>query len=165
MNDEWRTIPGFCGRYMINKEGDVVSVLSRFGDRETPRLMKRTRRGDRVYVDLLVDRNTRRTRSVMKLMAVTWIREPAKGEYVYPLNGDPSDTRLENIGISSRADIYKIAILKVDLEGNVIERYDSIEDAADGEYVSIPTIRYHLYGMAKKPFMGRYRFVREDGAV
>jgi hypothetical protein len=72
---------------------------------------------------------------------------------------------LENVGIRLIHDEQKVAVLKVDSDGNVVKRYESILAAAEGEYVSLPCIRYHLYGGAKSLFEGKYRLVREDGAV
>lgn len=162
MNDEWRTIPGYGGRYMINKSGDVVSVMGKRGTRSCPMRLRRYNDRGTVVVSLLVG-GERKQRSVMRLMVTAWIRELGNNEIAYPINGDGTDTRLENIGIRRRGFMAKHPVLKVDSEGNVVARYDSIGEAADAEYVSIACIRYHLYGQAQKPFEGEYRFVREDG--
>ncbi len=167
MNDEWRAIPGFGSRYMINKDGDVVSMLNRHGKRRAPKLMrKRVGKDGTARVNLLInDNNERRCCRVMRLMAIAWIRELVDDEHAYPINGDRSDTRLENVGIRRASEAQMVPVLKVDLDGAVVKRYESILAAAAGEYVSVACIRYHLYGRAKNPFMGEYRFVREDGAV
>ena len=162
---EWRTIPGYGGRYMINRVGDVVSVLGRFGGRTTPKLLKKHIRSKSVCVYLMADGDKPRQRCVMRLMMAAWDCELSKSEVAYPIDGDYANTSLENIGVRKRSEDMTLPILKVDLDGNVVARYQNIEDAAEQEFVSEGCIRYHLHGMARKPFLGAYHLVRERDAV
>ena len=55
-------------------------------------------------------------------------------------------------GINKKVRRKRIPVEKVDRDGNVIERYDSIKEAADKNYLSRICVMYRCQNKIKKPF-------------
>ena len=138
---EWRSIPDFRW-YEVNEVGEVRSwrMYGR-GNKpaEEPHLMKTKIRFGKPSV-ILVDKDGKRTcRTVDGLMR---------------LAGFP-------IG-PTHYECLRRPIVKLDMDGNLVEQYPSLRDCARAHYIAESTLHWYLKGKNKKPFDRMYTFRYAD---
>lgn len=157
--DEWKDIPGYKGRYQINRKGDVRSLVSPRGPRKIPKLKNYTLNCRHTWTVKLTDDTGRQAqRSVASLMAEVWLGGVPKGMVAVHLNGDTADHRLENIGIRYRNVTNRRAVVKLDRDGRQVAWYPSTVVAAQENYVSASTVQFYCQGRNKGLFEGEYIF-------
>lgn len=121
MEEVWRDIPGYEGRYQASTLGRIRSV-----DRViTAKSSRRSKSHARHYKGMILSPGRVRTghmyvvlgnksngTPVHQLVAKTFLGNPPDGMEVLHANGDPADNRLENLRYGTRTenilDVYKV---------------------------------------------------------
>ena len=92
MNIVWFDLVGYEGRYKINKNGDILSVLN-----NKQKILKPTIDSNGyMYLNLRNNGKTKLWR-VHRLLAIMFIEKKENHEIVNHINGIKSDNRLENL--------------------------------------------------------------------
>lgn len=93
MSERWRPVNGYEGHYEVSDTGLVRSVWTPVPRLLRPRYSTLLRRNT-VTLSL---RSRRKTRTVARLVAETFLAAPAKGQRLRHRNGDLRDDRAENL--------------------------------------------------------------------
>lgn len=115
MNEQWKDIPGYEGRYQVSDLGRVrsldhyVRLVTRQAG-ETRRLapgkiLRPGRSGPFGHVTVALGKGN--SRPVHSLVALAFIGPRPDGHDVAHLNGDGGDNRLENLAYATRSDNNK----------------------------------------------------------
>ncbi len=134
----WKYInlDGFNKLYRVTTLGNVYSVKSK------KQLIQRIRNGYKTVYLYNGTTKQSKTIAVSRLVALTFIENPQNKKIVNHKNGDKFDNRIENLEWSTQQENIKHAldtklctpstrkVIKLDLAGNQIQIYDSINDAA-----------------------------------
>lgn len=119
MEEIWKDIPGYEGKYQVSNMGRVKSLSriirgrNQFGSFEwrSPELYLRPGRTDKYGHLSVVLNNPRKTRLVHQLVMLAFVGEPPEGMYVLHSNGNPSDNRLSNLRYDTQSenvlDVYR----------------------------------------------------------
>lgn len=168
MIEDWRDIPGYGGAYQISPRGEVRSWRWR-GNRfaKEPRLLAQyKRKANRPtprpirFVKLTTPDGKSKDWPVLRLMVLTWYGGCPEGKVPYHKNGVLADNSLNNIGFITRRELGKktgakakrVAVKKVDPEGEVVEIYPSARAAAKANHMSYQTVLDRCHGKVKNPF-------------
>lgn len=157
----WRNIPGYNGKYRVNKNGNVQRVFKSGLVRDmTPYRKKSSNFRNRLFVKLTVNGKSKDV-AILKIMAETWYRNKDKSLVPYHKNGILSDNHMKNIGFISKKELGKITgymagsrrcVLKVNKDGNEVEVYRSAREAAKQNNMSYQTVLDRCHGKVKNPF-------------
>lgn len=132
----WLTIRAF-DRYEVNPLGEVRRTLNG--------KIKRPHDDGSVESVMLWDGEKHVRRTVGHLVAEAFIRNPHKHEYVWHKNGLRHDHRAANLEWISRREFFKRinasrhlrkTVLKIAPDGEAIEAYGSIAEAARDNFIS-----------------------------
>lgn len=139
----WRDIPGEetkLTRYQVSSEGRVRSVNKASG--QTHIKVPYT-----THASQCVRLSTRSSHTVMRLVATAFYGEIPAGIKCEHINGDYTDNRLSNIrlvktvrGIIEAGRKKRKPVVKLDADGNVVDIYRTITEAARANYYSISMI-------------------------
>lgn len=150
INVRWRDIPGYEGIYKVSENGDVVRIFKR-----TMRRVEKHYRKDGVFVNLSKEKSHKLIR-LADLVGKAFIEADIPEGMIYiSWNGNLLNTKACDLTLipikDFKAKLPKIRhatvrkrIEKVDAEGNVIEAYDSITDAAIKNNYTHASITYKL---------------------
>ena len=157
----WRYIPGYGGKYRVNRNGEVQRVFSSGLVRDmTPYRKQAKRFRNRLFVKLTMDGKPKEV-PVLKIMAETWHNNQNKNLVPYHKNGIVTDNRADNIGFTSRSELGKMTghmagrrkcVFKVTENGEEIEVYRSAREAARKNNMSYQTILDRCHNRVKNPF-------------
>ena len=121
MNEIWKDIPGYEGKYQASTEGRIRSLDYEVNCRNpyTGDLFKRTINGRVLrpgkfckcgHLSVILGHGTS-GKPVHQLIMRTFVGEPPLGMEVLHINGNPKDNRLENLRYGTRTenilDVYK----------------------------------------------------------
>lgn len=101
MDEEWRPIRGYEGRYEVSNVGRVRSSYKRQGFDGVRHLQRR--KAGYVKVDLGY-KGAKKTFDVHRLVAEAFIPNPANKTDVNHINGDKGDNRVSNLEWATRAE-------------------------------------------------------------
>lgn len=165
---EWRDIPGYEGRYQINRLGEVRSLCCAQGLRKKPMIIKPytknyNKPGARTrwyFVKLTDEHGKARDKQVHLLMRDTWMGGPRPGMVVYHRNGEAKDNYLHNLAFITPQELGQKTgstggrrpVVKVTPEGEIVACYTSARDAAKANYLSYQSVMDRCNGKIKKPF-------------
>lgn len=119
MEEIWKDIPGYEGKYQVSNMGRVKSISriiqgrNQFGSFEwrSPELYLRPGRADKYGHLSVVLNNPRKSRLVHQLVMLAFVGEPPEGMCVLHSNGNASDNRLSNLRYDTQSenvlDVYR----------------------------------------------------------
>lgn len=119
MEEIWKDIPGYEGKYQVSNMGRVKSLSriiqgrNQFGSFEwrSPELYLRPGRADKYGHLSVVLNNPRKSRLVHQLVMLAFVGEPPEGMCVLHSNGNASDNRLSNLRYDTQSenvlDVYR----------------------------------------------------------
>ena len=142
----WKDIPDTHGIYQINREGEVRKVFKT--GKVTPIKPQHDSTVKKPKVVRLTVNGKRKEYTISRLMKLTWMPKQPEGTVVYHINGDKSDSHLENLGYIKRHDLGKRtahrakgqAVFKIDKDGNEVDIYRSARAAAKENYMSYQAV-------------------------
>lgn len=104
-SNDWKYIPGFNSRYIINKYGKIKSAQGiNKGKILTP---SQDTNGYLIIGLQISDRNNRKLCRIHQLVIETFIRKPEAGEEINHIDGNKLNNSLANLEIISRSDNNK----------------------------------------------------------
>lgn len=141
MNEVWKDIPGYEGRYQVSNLGNVRSLNWRLTGQTKNLFLKPHNQG---YLQVeLADNGKRKTYMVHRLVAICFVDGYTEGMLVNHKNENRTDNRAENLEWCTQSyntaytvcHLYKdgkrkafkctLPILQMDMNGNVIKKWDS----------------------------------------
>lgn len=170
MKESWKDIPGYGGRYQVDREGNVRHVWPS-GKTGLLRPYHRKMSGSqRLVVKLSQDGKTREE-ILIQVVARTFLGPCPAGHTAYHRNGCQSDNYVANIGYISRRELGRITgakarrrpVAKLDGTGTVVEVYSSAREAARHNYMSYQTIMDRCNGKCRSTYApDGYAYAWED---
>lgn len=110
MEEIWKDIPGYEGRYQVSDMGRVrsldriITMPSRYGHPyQSPRKGRVLRPGRMTQGHMSVALGKHNSQTVHSLVMLAFIGPPPEGMEVCHNNGNPADNRLENLRYDSRS--------------------------------------------------------------
>ena len=149
--ERWYDIPGYDGKYQINYLGEVRRSLKN-GKYKNLNPYRKKRSGK-----MAIKLNCKE-RDMMRVMGDTFIGALPEGYVMYHKNGLLSDNALCNLGVTTREKLgrltgqrndCKIAIVKIDQNGEIVECYRSVREAGRKNFMSYQTILNRINGKTK----------------
>lgn len=172
IEEVWRKLDGFDGKYQISNYGRVRTNTG-WTDEECRQIAIHEDH-HRLKV-ALYDKRGRSVRIVADLVAKTFIPNPNRYEWVIHLDGNPLNTRVDNLRWVSLDDYrkYKNGTLSVQLKGaeNIIEEEEKTRtvwrDFPDGSFKISDRIfqdaaNYFHYGVVRAGFFPPEKEVFDD---
>ena len=147
--ERWYDIPGYEGLYQINWYGNVRRTLKN----KNTKIIKTRLRTDGKHTVKLYKGGKYKEWTIMRLMRITFIGNLPVGYVTYHKNGIKNDEELSNIGIISRSELTRkinakskrsIKVVKINSDGEIVEYYKSIRNAAKKNNMSYGTIAYYV---------------------
>jgi len=146
---DWKSIPGFEGRYECDRYGRVRRLFKTRGPRLMTQYKHRTdhrSRGNAVYVKLTDEYGKAHGLAVGRLIYTTW-KGPIK-HGIYHKNGMLHDNALDNLIDVSQSELGRLtggragskAVMQFDEKGNCTAFYKSAREAGRQNYVSYQTV-------------------------
>lgn len=169
--ERWADVPGYGGRYQASTHGNIRRV----NDNGKRVLLKPYRRpdtiNDKMFRIRLMDENGKRTEyPLLRIIAKTWYQVPP-GMVAIHKNGMFFDNSIGNIRLVPRSEAVRIfahrhtrkVVCKIDEQGNAVECYASIAEAAAKNFVSAGSVSKQCNGRIKRPVTtGRVMFRFEE---
>lgn len=152
-DQEWHDIPGYNGRYQINKDGDVRSTYMGRTRILTCRPNKTKYRAVTVQLTKGPDFPCRHVK-VLQLMVITFLGGNRPGLRPYHKDGNNLNNALYNIGFATQSEIGKRfggrynrkPVAKVTRTGEVIEVYKSVREAGRKNFIDYGQISDRCVG-------------------
>jgi len=149
----WKPVAGFGSKYLISKNGAVVSIQP---GKRNKFLSKRIDRGGYQTVRLNKDGITS-THFIHRLIAAAYIPNPDNKRFINHINGIKTDNRIENLEWCTHAEnirhAYGRGLIKIKSKSVFNkctgEEYPSIKQAAKAVKISYGTCRNYLNGNIK----------------
>lgn len=165
-SNAWRAIPGYGGVYEASFDGRIRRVWKTRG--VTPKVMHQKERRGVMSVRLTDAAGRRKEERVHVLVALTWLGEKPAGMCVYHKNGVRTDNSADNLVYLTRSEsgrrsggmASRRAVLKLDVDGEVLAVYPSARAAARVEPFSYQSIMNRCNGKIKK--QGGFFYVWDD---
>ena len=172
MNEIWKDIKGYEGKYQISNTGHVKSLDFNHTGKEKILKEKINSKGYH-FVTLYKDDKQYYPR-IHRLVAETFIPNPDNLPQVNHINGDKNDNSIENLewctGLENMRHAFENglndgrstirAVEQLDLEGNVLNKFEAIADA--GRFLGIKgkpsSISSVCTGKRKKAYGFKWRY-------
>jgi hypothetical protein len=158
----WVNIPGFDGLYQANYEGQIRRTLPSGKARPMKLFKKKNSRAKGLFVQLYKKDGSRRTYSVLSLIARTFIGERPEGHTPIHINGRLDDNCAGNIeyvtfheaGERTAWLARSRPVIKISPSGEIIEAYSSARAAARANYMSPEALTRRCNGDIKTSLDG-----------
>lgn len=156
MVETWTDIPGYGGKYQIDKEANVRRIYAS-GRTRAMYPYHRPMSGSQRLVVKLTKNGKSKEEVLMRLVALTFLGPSPKGCVPYHKNGCQSDNYLNNIAYISKRELGRLTgassrrrpVAKLDADGEIIEVYPSAREAARRNYMSYQTVIDRCNGKTK----------------
>jgi len=157
----WRDIPGYGGKYQVDRLGNVRRVFPSGLVRDMAAYRKSGKNfRQRLFVKLTRDGKSTDV-PVLTVMVLAWHGSLPEGKVPYHVNRCVWDNRLENIGFTDRASLGRLtghmaggrkAVLKVGRDGGCVGAYRSAREAAKANHMSYQAVLDRCHGKVGDPF-------------
>lgn len=173
MNETWKNIPGYGGKYQADREGNIRRVYSSGKTKLMTSFKKKMSGSQRLVVKLTKD-GKGKDEILLQLIAKTFIGPCPLGCIPYHVNGCQGDNYVQNIRYIKRSDLGKLTgakakrqpVVKINSSGEMIEFYPSAREAAKKNYMSYQTIIDRCNGKCKSAYApDGFAYAWEDSEV
>ncbi len=173
MKETWRDIPGYGGKYQVDREGNVRRVYGSGKTRPITPYHRKMSGSQRMVVKLTRDGKPREE-ILMRIVALAFLGAPPEGYVPYHRNGCQSDNYLNNIAYIDRRELGRLTgassrrrpVAKLDQDGEIVEVYSSAREAARRNYMSYQTVIDRCNGKVKGAFApDGHAYVWDDSEV
>ena len=174
MKETWKDIPGYRGKYQLDREGNCRRVYPSGKYRMmTPFRKQRKNSSDKRFVKLTIDGKAKEC-NFLQLMAITFLGPAPEGYVPYHINGCQGDNYINNIAYISRKELGKLtgptsrrkAVAKINADGEIVEIYKSAREAGRKNFMSYQTINDRCNRKCKTAFApDGYAYAWEDSEV
>ena len=156
--NRWKDIPGYPN-YQANRVGMIRRIYPNGSIKVISPYCKKNSNNKHMVVKLL-DGGKRREKTLIGLIATTFLGPPPNGYVPYHKNGVQSDNYIGNIEYIPRTELGKITgakakrrpVVKIDSSGNIVDFYSSGREAARKNFYSYQTIIDRCNGKCKGLF-------------
>lgn len=151
--DTWMTIRGF-DRYEVNPFGEIRRKVDL-------KPIVTSDNGSTVMVRFPDGIRRQKCKTVARIVAEAFIKNPQNKPYVWHRNGIHSDNRASNLEWVTHSEFYRRlgannnqrkTVLKVTRSGDIVDAYGSITEAARANYISESSVRKWCLGVVKDRF-------------
>lgn len=155
MDEIWKDVVGFEGRYMVSNFGNVKSLRYRGHNEEK---IMRTVRHHSGYSIITLGKKPRKNYSVHILVAEAFVDNPCKKPYINHIDGNKSNNRADNLEWVTAKENTQHAI-RTGLRDpyNIPRRY------GEDHYASKPVYQFDIYGNFIKKWGGQSEAARAMG--
>lgn len=176
----WKEIPGLEGKYSASNKGRIKTHIGIYMAKDRPLKLSSAPSGHLVVRIRYND--CTKTESVHRLIARSFIPNPENKEFINHKNGIPYDNRIENlewatpsenskhsfthlnrkgsqIGRTGGLSPHRRAVIQSTISGEIINRYDTVKQAADSIGLSSAAI---IMACKKHRASGGYAWAYED---
>lgn len=161
----WRDIPGYGGKYQVNRLGEIRRVFPSGSVRDMTPYKKSGAKHkkilrNRLFVKLTGENGSKEV-AVLKIVAGAWHGPTPSGMVPYHKNGIVTDNRAENIGFIDKQTLgrntghmagKRRTVFKINTSGEVVEIYRSAREAAKANHMSYQAVLDRCNGKVKNPF-------------
>lgn len=164
----WRDIPGYEGMYQASIEGNIRKVYKNGRARILSTFTKRNVNNKSRFIDLTKDGHKRQVFVHHAVAAAFGIVAP-EGYVIYHKDGCVTNNAVYNLAPITRKQLSsmcgkrqesRLPVLKIDEDGNVLDTYGSITEAAKDSAFCVQAVWNRVYGKVKHPFRtADYTFV------
>lgn len=162
----WKAIEGYRYPYRINEDARVQKLFRGKWLDIRASVSGRTR----ATVQLIGTDGQRKNVALVNLMADAFMGGRRKGHCIIHRNGLKLDCKLGNLKFVTKSDCAKLsakcrrrAVARIDRDGNVVEVYRSLEEAADRTFISRSSIGARCRKEVKDPYdLDGYNYLYED---
>lgn len=174
MIETWRNIPGYNGKYQVDREANIRRVYPSGKTRAMTPYHKKMNGSQRLIVKLTDDKGKSKEVILLQIMAKTFLGPAPDGFVPYHKNGCQSDNYIQNIAYISREELGKKtgsksrrqSVVKIDVLDEIVDIYSSGREAARENYMSYQTIIDRCNGKCKSAFApDGYAYAWEDSEV
>lgn len=159
MTETWRDVPGYGGKYQVDREGNVQRVYASGRTRAMCPYHRRMSGSQRLVVKLTRDGRPKEE-VLMRLVALAFLGPPPEGCVPYHRNGCQSDNYLNNIAYIDRRRLGRMTgamsarrpVAKLGRTGEVVDVYPSAREAARRNHMSYQTVIDRCNGKVKGAF-------------
>lgn len=173
MVETWVDIPGYDGKYQIDREANVRRVFPSGKTRLLKPYRKKTSNNQRMVVHLTHKGKSKEV-TLIQIVAHVFIGKCPKGYVPYHKNGCQHDNYANNIAYISKRELGKKTgassrrktVAKIDPNGEAVEFYTSAREAARENYMSYQTVIDRCNGKCKSAFApDGYAYAWEDSEI
>ena len=174
MIETWKDIPGYDGKYQLDREGNCRRVYPSGKTRIMKPWRKTSLQGSKRLLISLSHDGKKKDWIFMQLMALTFLGPCPEGCVPYHKNGMQIENHINNIGYISKQELGRMTgaasrrqpVAKIDCTGQVVEVYSSAREAARKNYLSRQTVADRCNGRCKSAFApDGYAYAWEDKEV
>ena len=173
MIETWANIPGYDGKYQVDRNGSIRRVYESGATRILKPFLKNTGQPKKMIINLTINGKTKEV-ALMQIVARTFLGPAPKGYVPYHKNGCQSDNYVNNIAYISRKELgkktgqqsRKKSVAKINSEGEIVEFYRSARECAKQNYMSLQAVADRCNGLRKSAFApDGFAYAWEDSEV
>lgn len=170
MIETWKDIPGYDGKYQVDREANIRRVFPSGKTRQMMPYRKKMSGSQRLIVKLTREGKSKEE-IVMQVVARTFLGPAPPGCVPYHINGCQTDNYVNNISYITRKELGKKTgaksrrkpVVKIGRDGEVVEAYPSARVAARENFMSYQTVIDRCNGKCKSAFApDGYAYAWED---
>lgn len=171
MQESWKDIPGYGGKYQADREGRIRRQYRSGKTRLMTPYQKKKMNGSKRYLVKLTKEGRTREEIVLHLVARTFLGPVPEGCVPFHRNGCQADNYVNNIAYVDKKELGKKTggmarrrpVVKINNRGEIIAAYSSAREAAKKNFMSYQTVIDRCNGRRKNIFApDGYIYVWDD---